>query len=69
MSDKNHLMEAKQHAVSPARRDLLKRVVYTAPALVVLGVVTPISKAYATSPLPGCPPGFPNNGGGTCTPL
>lgn len=41
---------------SPERRKLLKKAAYVAPSLMILGIMTPISKGYAAS--------TPNSGGG-----
>lgn len=55
MSEKKYSLEEDNKVVSQERRDLLKKAAYTAPTLVVLGVITPIDKGYAMSNPPPDP--------------
>lgn len=62
MSDAQHVIEDDRQVTSPDRRSLLKKVAYTAPVIIALGVVTPVKIAHAQSPAggiggPPCGPG------------
>lgn len=53
MSETHHLIQDEQQVTSPDRRTLLKKVAYTVPVVIALGVITPIKIAHAQSPAGG----------------
>ncbi len=70
MSEQNHLTEGDKETSEvayPERRQLLKKAAYVAPAIMAMGVMTPLAKAGGVGSLPppvepsplGGPPGGP----------